>query len=306
MSKRYLLIYNPVAGKSGRRPGIASVAGALREGGNDVKLCLTRSAGDATELVKKYAGDYDAVVCAGGDGTLNETINGVLSIEKRLSIGYIPIGSTNDFASALKIPDSVSGAIETIKAGHTNSYDIGDFNGRHFNYVACFGPGTSVSYSTPQKMKNLLGYNAYMINGFLFNVIPTLKAVRPKHIAIEYDGQTLEDDFYFGAVSNSLSVAGMFHYDPDDVRLNDGKFEVLLVRRLESPLQFFTMMAKIVRRDYDNDKLMYFKAAKITMEFEKGEKWSLDGEYGGDPTELTIEALHSAVDIFSPESELFT
>lgn len=305
MNRKYLLIFNPKAGKDKKRPDKEKLAELLNRGGNTTDIVPTTRAGEAADISRDKGADYDAVVCAGGDGTLNETINGILELDRAVPVGYIPIGSTNDLAATVGIPSDTEKAAGIVNSGHVNSYDIGEFNEKKFTYVACFGPGTCVSYNTSQKMKNALGYNAYMINGFLFSVIPTLKSVKPKHIRIEYDGNVLEDDFYFGSVSNSLSVAGMFKFDPDDVRLNDGKFEVMLVRRLKSPFEFFTMLSKIVRRKYDNDKLLYFKAADIRMEFAKPEPWSLDGEFGGEIADVEIRVKEKAVSLCSPENSLF-
>lgn len=305
MKTKYLLIYNPKAGKDKTRPSKEYIASLLTDAEHETDVRVTTRQGQATEFAQELGENYDAVICAGGDGTLNETMNGILRLGRKIPIGYIPMGSTNDLAATVGIPTDVPKAAAMIKNGHTNTYDVGEFNGKRFTYVACFGPGTSVSYNTPQKMKNALGYNAYMINGFLFSVIPTLKAVKPKHIRIEYDGSVLEDDFYFGSVSNSLSVAGMFKFDENDVRLNDGKFEVMLVRRLKSPLEFFSVFAKIVKRKYDNDKLMYFKASDIKMEFGRAEEWSLDGEDGGAPQTVEIKVGEKAVTLYSPVNHLF-
>lgn len=296
---------NPKAGKTIGRPTPEKILGLFHATKYDIKFSLTTGAGQCSELVKKYAYGTEFVVCCGGDGTLNETVEGLSEAGLDIPVGYIPMGSTNDLAGTLGIPTDPRGAFDVIKNGHVNEYDTGLFNGRSFSYVACFGPGTAVSYDTPQFMKNAIGYPAYMINGFVFNCIPTLLDMKPRHIKIEYDGNVLEDDFYFGAVSNSVSVAGMFKYDRGDVRLNDGKFELLLVRRITHPTELFSMFAKIVRRDYDGDKLMYFKASHIHMEFAEPEKWSIDGEYGGAPVNVDIDVKPRALKIFSPESVLF-
>lgn len=303
--KKIFLVMNPKAGKTVGRPTPEKILSLFPATEYKVKFSLTTGAGQCPELVRKYAPGADAVVCCGGDGTLNETIEGLSLAGLDIPVGYIPMGSTNDLAGTLGIPANPDGAYDVIKNGHVNEYDTGLFNGRSFSYVACFGPGTAVSYDTPQFLKNAIGYPAYMINGFVFNCIPTLRDMKPRHIRIDYDGKTLEDDFYFGAVSNSVSVAGMFKYDKNDVRLNDGKFELLLVRRIEHPTELFSMFAKIVRRDYDGDKLMYFKASHIHMSFSETERWSVDGEYGGAPLEVDIDVNRRALKIFSPESRLF-
>ncbi len=221
-------------------------------------------------------------------------------------IGYLPMGSTNDLAATLGIPTKLKEAAELIASGHTNGYDVGDCNGHQFSYVACFGPGTKISYSTPQKMKNLLGYNAYMINGFFLHLIPALADVKPRHIKIEYDGNMLEDDFYFGSFSNSTSVAGLFKFDKNDIKLDDGKFELLLVRKLSSPLAAFGMLHRIMKRDFDGDSLIFIKASEVKFTFEKPEEWTLDGECGGSTTQVDLKVLNRAVSIFSPENPMFS
>lgn len=303
--KKILIINNPHSGRNGARRDVYETAALFNKDKFDVTVKNTVCRGDAAEIAYIYADKYDIIAACGGDGTLSEVIGGVIKSGSDTPIGYIPMGSTNDLAATVGIPSDVRGAVDVISAGHLNTYDIGSFNGRSFSYVACFGPGTHVSYSTPQKMKNLLGYSAYMINGFLFNVIPTMIEAKPKHIRIEYDGKVLDDDFYFGAVSNALSVAGMFKFDRSKVRLNDGKFEVMLVRRIDGAFGLFGMLKKMIRGDFDGDSLIQLSASDIKMTFGKGVDWSLDGEYGGNSREVDINVNRQAVRIFSPESELF-
>ena len=288
---------------------IASAAKQL--GDFDLIFCGKESLDGATgqmgsQLAERFGGDFDLVVCHGGDGTLNETINGLMSAGVSVPIGYLPMGSTNDLAATLGIPTKLKEAAELIASGHTNGYDVGDYNGHQFSYVACFGPGTKISYSTPQKMKNLLGYNAYMINGFFLHLIPALADVKPRHIKIEYDGNVLEDDFYFGSFSNSTSVAGLFKFDKNDIKLDDGKFELLLVRKLSSPLAAFGMLHRIMKRDFDGDSLIFIKASEVKFTFEKPEEWTLDGECGGSTTQVDLKVLNRAVSIFSPENPMFS
>ncbi len=303
--KKILMICNPCSGRNGARVHPDTVAGMFDSDRFSVTVKNTVCRGDAKELAYIYAGDYDIIAACGGDGTLNEVISGVINSDTGVPVGYIPMGSTNDLASTVSIPSDVRKAVSVIESGHINKYDIGSFNSRIFTYVACFGPGTHVSYSTPQKMKNILGYNAYMINGFLFNTVPTMLELKPKHIKIEYDGVVLDDEFYFGAVSNALSVAGMFKYDKNKVRLNDGKFEVMLVRKINGALGAFSMFKKMVKGEYDGDSLISLSASEIKFTFDSGTDWSLDGEYGGNIRVADIKAEHKAVKLLSPESKMF-
>ena len=292
-----LVIYNPRAGKNATRPDLSEIIALLQPSFGELVVQTTLHPGHAKELAESLGSNYDTVICCGGDGTLNETINGLLSAGASPKIGYIPIGSTNDLAKNIGIPTDLRQVAQLLTHGETRGYDIGRFNDRFFTYFASFGPGVSVSYSTPQGMKNTLGYSAYMINGFLFQVIPTLRQVKPKHIKITYDNHVLEDDFYFGAISNAYSVAGIFKYNKSDVWFNDGKFEVMLVRRLRHATQIFPMLYKMRRRNYDGDTLIFLQPHEIRFEFSEPTVWTLDGECSGDVTDVRISALQNAVQI---------
>ncbi len=303
--KKVLLIVNPCAGRSKSKSYIFDIINKFSAADYEFDVKTTTGSGDATEFVKKYATDHDIVVCCGGDGTFNETINGVMSLSRRIPIGYIPAGSTNDLANTIGLPTDIDKSTDTILAGKTHTYDIGMFNNRFFCYVASFGVGVEFSYNTPQKMKNLLGHYAYILNGFVLNLIPTLKNIKPIHIKIEYDDKTLEDDFYFGAISNSTSVAGIFKFDENEVKLDDGKFELLLVRRLSGPMGAFGMFKQMKRREFDGDKLIFLKSSNIKMTFDEGVPWTLDGEYGGSPKEVRFSVLKKAIDIISDPNPMF-
>ncbi len=293
-----LLIYNPRAGRSTARPQLSEIVSLLQPSFGELVVQTTLHPGHARELAQALGKNYDTVICCGGDGTLNETIDGLLAAGAKAKVGYIPIGSTNDLAKNIGVPTDLQQNARQLARGETHGYDVGQLNGRCFTYFASFGPGVSVSYSTPQKMKNALGYSAYMINGFLFQVIPTLQQVKPKHIRITYDGHVIEDDFYFGAVSNAYSVAGgMFRYSERDVRFNDGLFEVMLVRRLRHATQIFPMLYKMHRHDYDGKTLLLLQAKDLTFEFSEPVPWTLDGEFSGNVTKAEIHVLPGAIQI---------
>lgn len=303
--EKILLIINPKAGKNKSRVGTYDIVEKFSSAEYDFTVKTTTCQGDATNIVKKYASDFDMVVCCGGDGTFNETINGVMQLPGRIPIGYIPAGSTNDLANTIGLPTDIGKATDVIIDGHTNGYDIGLFNNRFFSYIASFGAGTKLSYSTPQKLKNVLGHSAYMINGFVLQLIPTLRDLKPLHCKIEYDGGVLEDDFYFGSVSNSTSVAGLFKFNKDDVKLDDGKFEMLLIRGLSSPLEAFSLLGKVMKQDYDGKKIIYTRTSYAKFKFDEGQDWTLDGEFGGNHKEVRFSILNKAVDILSPENPMF-
>ena len=303
--KKVLLIVNPCAGRNKSRVGTFDIIERFSAADYDFDIKTTKCQGDATNIVKEFIGESDMVVCCGGDGTFNETINGVMQLPRRVPIGYIPAGSTNDLANTIGLPTDIAKATDTIINGHLNAYDIGLFNNRFFSYIASFGVATNLSYSTPQKLKNLFGHSAYMINAFVVNLIPTLRSIKPIHIRIEYDGGVLDDNFFFGSISNSTSVAGLFRFDANDVRLDDGKFEVLLVRRVTNPLQSVGLLEKIKKMDYDGDKIIHFKTSTLRMTFDEPHSWTLDGEFGGEHKDVRFAVLNRAIDIFSGESPMF-
>lgn len=303
--KKVLLIINPCAGKNSKRVGALDIMGKLTSGNFDFEVRTTRCQGDATTIVKEVGNDYDMIICCGGDGTLNETVNGLMKLEKRIPIGYVPSGSTNDLATTLGIPSQVGDAANLILNGKKNGYDVGSFNGRYFNYVASFGAGIELSYSTPQVLKNLLGHAAYMINGFVIKLIPIIRNLKPIHMKIEYDGGVLEDNFYFGSLSNSTSVAGMFKFTNDDVKLNDGFFELLLVRGLKHNTEVFGMLKKIIQQDYDGEKIMLIKTRKVKITTDEKIPWTLDGEFGGNHKDAELEVIHNAFDIYSDNDIMF-
>lgn len=303
--KKVLLIINPCAGKNSKRIGALDIMNKLSSADFDFEVRTTRCQGDATTIVKEIGADYDMIICCGGDGTLNETINGLLRLDKRIPVGYVPSGSTNDLATSLGIPIDVGKASDLILSGKKNGYDVGSFNGRYFNYVASFGAGVEMAYNTPQALKNLFGHTAYVINGFVIKLIPMLANFKPKHMIIEYDGGVIEDDFYFGALSNSTSVAGLFKYDNQNIKLNDGCFELLLVRGLKRNIEVFSMLKKVIHQDYDGERIMLIKTKHVKITGDKEIPWTLDGEFGGNHKDAELSVIHNAFDIYSDNEILF-
>ena len=303
--KRLLLIINPCAGKNNKRVKALDIINRLSEDNYDFNIRTTKCQGDATTIVKEVGKDYDVIVCCGGDGTLNETINGMLKIDKKIPLGYIPSGSTNDLASTLGIPVGVGAASDLILSGKMNSYDIGKMNGKYFSYIASFGVATDLSYSTPQKLKNIFGHAAYVINGFGIRLIPMLKNFKPITMRIEHDNGVVEGDFYFGSLSNSTSVAGLFKFDRQNVKLNDGCFELFLVKGLKSNFDAFPMLNKAIHQDYDGDQMMLIKTKKVKITTDSVIPWTLDGEFGGNHSNVELEVIHDAINIYSDNDKLF-
>lgn len=297
--KKVLLIVNPCAGRTKSRAATFDIVDKFSKNDYEFSVHTTTCRGDATEIVKKNYEGKDLVVCCGGDGTLNETINGVMDLPNRVPIGYIPTGSTNDLASTLGIPRGVDEATDLIMSGKRNSYDIGLFNNRYFSYVASFGAFTKSSYATSQKMKNRLGHAAYILNG-----LTEWKNMKPVHMRLEYDGGAIEDDFSFGAISNSTSVAGIFKFNVNDVKLNDGFFEILLVRKIK-PITAPAVLSKVIRQEYDGKQIIFLRTSKVKITCPEEVPWTLDGEYGGAHKNAMIHVLSRAVEICSPENSMF-
>lgn len=301
--KKALLITNPCSGIDRKRISPSEIMEKFSPAAFDFTVEKTKGPEDATEIVKAVGNDYDIIICCGGDGTLNETINGVLSLDKRVPVGYIPSGSTNDLAATLGISTGLDSAARMILNNKTNTYDVGLFQNRYFNYIASFGIASDLPYITPQKWKNKFGHNAYVYYGVGIRLFPMLTSFKPTYMKIEYDGGVIEDNFYFGAISNTTSVAGIFKYD--DIKLNDGYFELLLVRGLKRNLDAIGMLNKIIRKDYSGENIIFTKTKHVKITCEEKVKWTLDGEFGGEQTDVEIKVLGDAFDIYSSNSSLF-
>ncbi len=301
--KKALLIINPCSGIDHKRVIASEIIIKLSPADFDFNTEMTKGPNDATEIVKKMGNDHDIIICCGGDGTLNETINGVLALDKRVPVGYIPSGSTNDLASTLGIPVGVGPASKMILSDKTNGYDVGLFQDRYFNYIASFGIASDLAYTTPQKWKNKFGHNAYVFYGVGVRLIPMLTSFKPTYMKIEYDGGVIEDNVYFGAVSNTTSVAGVFKYN--DIKLNDGYFELLLVKGLKRNFDAFDILNKLIRKDYSGDNIVFTKTKHVKITCEEKIPWTLDGEFGGEHGNVEISVINKAYDIYSDNNKLF-
>lgn len=291
--KKALLLINPCAGKTKSKGGFFSLAQLLSDGDLLPTVYFTRAGGDATEQVIRRAPLYDLVICCGGDGTLNETVNGMLSLPEkdRRPIGYIPCGSTNDFAAALGIPLKIEKAAALITGGKTKRIDIGSFNGRFFNYVASFGAFTSVSYDTPQQVKNSIGRFAYILEG-----AKTLGAIRPYEVEYDCDGIEGKGIFLFGAASNTTSIGGIYKLPKKEVSLTDGRFELILLRdNLGSPETLWNIVHRKLTKD---ENIIFLHGKEIILRSDDAIPYTLDGEFGGKETVAKISCLANAVEIF--------
>ena len=288
--RKLLFLVNPNAGQRRVNKSLADIIGIFNEGGYEVTVFLTTGPGIGTKIVQERARDYDLVVCAGGDGTLNETITGVLRAGSDCPVGYIPCGSTNDFASTLKLSMDVTQAAKDIMAGVPVEYDVGRWGDRYFVYIASFGAFTRVSYTTPQNLKNALGHLAYVLSG-----IQELPQIRNIPMALELDGQVLDGEYLFGAVSNSTSVGGVFTLDASQVDLRDGKFEVFLVRMPRDMAELTQCAAALQNHTYDCAAVTFRSASRLRVHQDPALLWTLDGERAEGADVVEIENLHRAI-----------
>ena len=156
--KKMLFIFNPFSGKAQIKSKLFEIIDVFVKGGYEVIVHPTQAVGDGFEKTKELAPQVDLVVCSGGDGTLDEVVSGLMEVDQRVPIGYIPAGSTNDFANSLSISKDMVQAAKDIIEGNLYSCDVGAFNNDSFVYIAAFGLFTDVSYETDQHMKNILGH----------------------------------------------------------------------------------------------------------------------------------------------------
>ncbi len=293
--KKMLFIYNPHAGKASIRSNLLDIVDIFTKAGYEVTAQPTQKKGDATEATIKKAGRFDLLVCSGGDGTIDEVVTGMMQRTERIPIGYVPAGTTNDFARSLKIPRTMIKAAHAIVSGHPFACDIGNFNGDAFVYVAAFGLFTDVPYMTDQKMKNILGHMAYLLEGAKqLNTYPSY------HMKFEANGAVIEDDFMYGMITNSTSVGGFKNLTGPNVKLNDGVFEVMLVKTPKTVAEFNQLMTALVMKDVDTDCMYCFKTSQITFECEDEVPWTLDGEYGGHQRKVAIQNEMQALEIIVP------
>ena len=288
--KKLLFVMNPYAGMRKANKVLPEILGEFNRAEFDVHVYMTKCQGDAREEVKRRASEMDLIVCCGGDGTFNETVAGVLESGADVPVGYIPAGSTNDFASSLGLSLDPVEAAKRIVKGKAEEYDVGCFGGRYFTYVASFGAFTKTSYSTPQSIKNALGHTAYLLEG-----IQELSQLGNKaHLKLEMDGEIVEDDFIFGAICNSTSVGGILTLDPKKVDMRDGLFEVLLVRFPRDLGEVAECIQAVQRQTY-NCKMMTFRSARqIQVTADPGMDWTLDGEKEPGRETVMVENLHHA------------
>lgn len=296
--KKMLFVYNPHAGKERIRSNLLDIIDIFTKAGYEVTAHPTQKQGDAIEATLKKAHKYEILVCCGGDGTLDEVVTGMMKRAYRIPIGYIPAGTTNDFARSLGIPGNMMKAAQSIVAGNRFACDIGSFNNDTFVYIAAFGLFTDVSYETDQNVKNVLGHLAYILEG-----AKRLNKYPSYHLRVTANGQTLEEDFMYGMVSNSRSAGGFKNITGKNVKLDDGVFEVTLIKKPQNVIELNLIMAALVGGSIDTACMYCFKTEHITFESDEQIAWSLDGEYGGSHTKVDIRNEMQALRIIAPEGK---
>ncbi len=300
MARRMLVIRNPKAGSFYSQNLFLEAAGVIFKSEDfNVYVYTTECRGDAARAASEEGAEYDRIVAFGGDGTLSEVINGVMRLDVKPELGYIPAGTTNDFAAGLGLSRNVIRAAETVLNGVPTPLDVGQFGeDRYFSYVASFGTFTKASYSAPQDVKNALGYAAYLLEG-----LKSLTDIHSIPLTVTADGRIYEDEFIFGAVTNAMSVGGVMKYRDEQVNLSDGLFEVLLIRTPKSLGEIQTLLADVSNRNYtESPQIIYQKARKVTVSSRDPVAWTVDGEAGGEHTDLIIRNCHNAIRILKPKS----
>lgn len=290
--KKMLFVMNPYSGMRRASKYLADIIELFNMADYETLVHMTRGQGDATRIVQEKAKDVDIIVCCGGDGTFNETISGMLYAGVDVPVGYIPAGSTNDFAASLKLSGNIMQAARDIIEGQPMPCDVGKFGDRYFSYVASFGAFTRATYSTPQSIKNALGHTAYLLEG-----INELSQIKNEHVRMEIDGQVVEDDFLFGAISNSTSLGGILKLNPDLVDMADGEMEVILVRAPRSMLELTECIQAVQSQKYSCATITFQRAKKIQVFANPFMPWTLDGEREDGHEQVDVENLHHAIRI---------
>ena len=302
--KKLLFVYNPRAGKEMLKPRLSDVLDIFVKAGYEVTVHPTQAYRDAYYQIKEYeVGKYDLIACSGGDGTIDEVATGMMKRREMgkdvVPVGYIPAGTTNDFAKSLHIPRKPLAAADNAVKGVPFPCDIGKFNDSVFVYIAAFGIFTDVSYETDQAVKNVLGHMAYILEGAkrIFN-IPSYK------IKVEHDGEVIEDEFIFGMVTNSRSVGGFSNMVGKNIVFDDGLFEVTLIKTPKNPIALQEIIAALLIEQVDTKHMYTFKTKKITFDAVEEIPWTLDGEFGGEQDYVEIENVQKAMEIMVPENHV--
>ena len=295
---KVLFVANPCSGRGKLKSELMDILTLFCKKGYEVTTHITTKQGNATEVVRNAKGNgYELIVCFGGDGTLNEVITGMMSVDLDVKLGYIPSGTLNEWSSGLKISRVIPTAAKDILSGKEKRLDIGKFGDKYFSYTASFGAFTEASYSAPQDVKNVLGQAAYFFEG-----VKSIANIKPIHLKLVTDEKEIEGEFFFGAISNSMSVGGIVKFDDSVVKLNDGYFEIVLIRAVSNLIKLQNIIDGIVRQDLNRDGIEFFHAKKITVLEGENVAWTLDGEYAKGEEKIVIENINAGVCFIVPDN----
>lgn len=289
-----MLLANPHSGKGQVKTALVDIISCFNDAGYIVTVFIPGKDGNNSiqNIAKTYGSEYDIVVAVGGDGTLSETVNGLMKCYQLPAVGYIPMGSTNDFAASLTLPKTPVAAAKSIINGTPEPYDMGFYDNKYFTYIIAFGAFTSVTYTTPQDLKNTFGHAAYVLEA-----VTKLQTIKPVQTRVEYDDGVIEGKFVFGAVANSTSIAGLVKLAPEDVSLNDGVFEVLLIREPMSITDLGQILSSILTKDFKSDKVFLLHTKNVKFTFDTPVTLTRDGEHGGTYSELAVTNIPHAISI---------
>ncbi len=290
--KKLLFVFNPNAGKGTIKESLCDIIDIFTKGGYEVTAYPTQAKLDGYQKILEDAHNYDIVVSSGGDGTMSESIKGIMGSSTKVPLGYIPAGTVNDFARSMDIPKNMVEAAKNVVSGVPFAYDVGSFNGDYFCYVAAFGAFTDVSYETPQSTKNILGHTAYLIEG-----VKRIKTLEAFDITVEHDGEIYRDDFIVGLISNTVSIGGLSNLVAKGVVFDDGLFEVTLIKTPNSLIELNKILNCLLMKNLDSEYFYTFKTSRVRFTSDQEIKWTLDGESGGSYNVVDIENLKQAVQV---------
>ena len=298
MKKELLLIVNPCSGKGKVSKYVPQICDNLEKQGFELEVIYTSKTNNGEQIIKNYIRYIDAVVVCGGDGTLNEVINGVIKCHKKIDVTFIPFVTTNDFATTMKMPKNQYKLSKKLSKYTKTGIDIGNFNGRYFYYVAAFGVCTSVSYNTDQKQKNKFGKLAYYKKG-----IQELKKMKKYKATIVTDDEIIKDEFVYGSITNSISIGSFKWFKRNEFKVNDGLFELVLIKKPKNFFGILRIAKSILSKKYDQKNIYYLKTKHLQIDFDKNVDWTLDGEYGGSTNHVVIENLKNKVGLLTPKKK---
>lgn len=297
--KDMIFLFNPRSGREQIRMQLMGILDYFCSCGYFPAVYATQNPGDAEKIAREYGEKTELFVCGGGDGTLNGVVSGLMQNKKRPVLGYLPSGSTNDFARSLKIPGDLLEAASAAVRGKTDRVDIGKFGeDKYFVYIAAFGAFTEVSYMTPQDRKNVLGHQAYILES-----VKHLASLKSHHMKVEWEEGMIEGEFVFGMVTNTTSVGGFKGLVPKDVSFGDGMFEALFIRTPKTPADLSNIVSYMFLKEEENEYVFRFRTSKVAVTAEEEVSWVLDGEYGGSHKEICIENLQGAIELACGEAE---